>query len=221
MALVEQLWALGQSGGWVMSALALLSVSLYTYGFWVLFGARACQIEGASGTEWPLWIAFPRTAPEGFTRNVLTCVLSGGGNQVPPVVRQRFAEVRSATVGTLEQKIRLLDTLIAAAPLLGLLGTVLGLLATFTGLSDAHGGNESLDDVARGIRLALVTTASGLVIALPGLYLSMSIRRHHQRFSLQLQQLECAVLASLEQLGAAPPLDTPPGGTSIYRFPGA
>ncbi len=65
---------------------------------------------------------------------------------------------------------KLLETVVAVAPLLGLLGTVTGLIATFESL-DIGGGDGSLGatEAAGGIGEALVTTAAGMVVAIVAL----------------------------------------------------
>jgi biopolymer transport protein ExbB len=60
-----------------------------------------------------------------------------------------------------------LDTIITAAPLLGLLGTIFGIMQTFTALS--QGGVSDPAEVSRGIGLALTATAVGIAVALVGL----------------------------------------------------
>ena len=60
-----------------------------------------------------------------------------------------------------------LDTIITAAPLLGLLGTIFGIMQTFTALS--QGGVSDPAEVSRGIGLALTATAIGIAVALVGL----------------------------------------------------
>lgn len=60
-----------------------------------------------------------------------------------------------------------LDTIITGAPLLGLLGTILGIMQTFTALS--QGGISDPAEVSRGIGLALTATACGIATALLGL----------------------------------------------------
>ncbi|HLW25061.1 MAG TPA: MotA/TolQ/ExbB proton channel family protein [Steroidobacteraceae bacterium] len=60
-----------------------------------------------------------------------------------------------------------LDTIVTAAPLLGLLGTILGIMQTFTSLS--KGGISDPGEVSRGIGLALIATAIGIATALLGL----------------------------------------------------
>ena len=63
-----------------------------------------------------------------------------------------------------------LSAMIAAAPLLGLLGTVRGMVRTFESLS-LKAGEKSMEGLARGISEVLVTTESGLLVALPALLL--------------------------------------------------
>ncbi len=69
----------------------------------------------------------------------------------------------------------LLAALAGVAPLLGLLGTVAGMIDTFTAVSEGSG--QTAARVAEGISTALITTQVGLVIALPGLFGAVRIDR--------------------------------------------
>ncbi|WP_425038727.1 MotA/TolQ/ExbB proton channel family protein [Primorskyibacter sp. S187A] len=66
----------------------------------------------------------------------------------------------------LERGFRLLDTVAQLAPLLGLFGTVLGMISAFQSLQDA-GAQVDPSILAGGIWVALLTTAAGLVVAMP------------------------------------------------------
>ena len=70
---------------------------------------------------------------------------------------------------SLEKNLTMLGTIATISPLLGLLGTVVGMITAFTGLSEISGANPDL--LASGISQALITTAFGLLIAVPGLVL--------------------------------------------------
>lgn len=70
---------------------------------------------------------------------------------------------------SLEKNLTMLGTIASISPLLGLLGTVVGMITAFTGLSETSGANPDL--LASGISQALITTAFGLMIAVPGLVL--------------------------------------------------
>ena len=70
---------------------------------------------------------------------------------------------------SLERNLTMLGTIATISPLLGLLGTVVGMITAFTGLTETAGANPDL--LAAGISQALITTAFGLLIAVPGLVL--------------------------------------------------
>ena len=65
--------------------------------------------------------------------------------------------------------INLLNTIGSIAPMIGLLGTVVGMIGAFTVLQDSGMGGESSQKMAGNIGSALWTTASGLVVAIPTL----------------------------------------------------
>ncbi|MEM6838214.1 MAG: MotA/TolQ/ExbB proton channel family protein [Cyanobacteria bacterium P01_C01_bin.120] len=64
---------------------------------------------------------------------------------------------------------KVLETIVAVAPLLGLLGTVTGLIATFNNLNIGSGGGADTAAAAAGIGEALITTAAGMVVAIMAL----------------------------------------------------
>ena len=73
------------------------------------------------------------------------------------------------------------DTIITASPLLGLLGTVLGLIRSFASLNLGSVGSESALRVTGGISEALVSTAAGLVVALFALFFASMFRGFYRR----------------------------------------
>jgi biopolymer transport protein ExbB len=87
------------------------------------------------------------------------------------VTRGQLEDYSAALYIEVDKKISarlwILDTIITAAPLLGLLGTIFGIMQTFTALSE--GGVSDPAAVSRGIGLALTATAIGIAVALVGL----------------------------------------------------
>ncbi|MBN2524883.1 MAG: MotA/TolQ/ExbB proton channel family protein [Deltaproteobacteria bacterium] len=86
----------------------------------------------------------------------------------------------------------IIDTLVAAAPLLGLLGTVSGMIATFDGLTTMTLFSES-GGIAGGISEALTTTQAGLLVAIPAFFANRVIGRKAAK---QIQRLDAAQIAT-------------------------
>lgn len=80
-------------------------------------------------------------------------------------VRQAIENVGLIEMAGLERGLIWLATVSNVAPLLGFLGTVIGMIAAFAAIENA--GEVDAQLVAGGIKVALITTASGLVIAIP------------------------------------------------------
>ena len=86
-----------------------------------------------------------------------------------------------------------IGALISVAPLLGLLGTVIGMVSTFKSLAAGSGG-QSIEGLAGGISMALVTTETGLGIAIPALIILYYAQREFQENTLRLNQLESEIM---------------------------
>lgn len=81
-------------------------------------------------------------------------------------VRESLEEAGLAEVPRLEEKLNLLATIAQLAPLLGLLGTVLGFIQTFYAMQQ-KGFNAHVGDLSNGIWQALICAAAGLAVAIP------------------------------------------------------
>jgi len=81
-------------------------------------------------------------------------------------VRESLEEAGLMEVPRLEEKLNVLATLAQIAPLLGLLGTVLGFLQIFSELQ-ASGSQANMEQLAGGVWKALVSTAAGIAVAIP------------------------------------------------------
>jgi len=80
--------------------------------------------------------------------------------------KERISLVGSKELSNLEKGVGVLSLIAAIAPLLGLTGTVLGMIDSFRVIA-AHGSNAQIGLLAGGIWEALITTASGLLVAIP------------------------------------------------------
>lgn len=83
----------------------------------------------------------------------------------------------------------LVKTIVVLAPLIGLLGTVIGMIETFDALQNSAMFSQG-DSISGGISKALFTTELGLIVAVPGLILGRILDRQEQRFALEFEQIK-------------------------------
>jgi len=176
-----------------MVPLFALAVLLYAQAFQLVLYVRRTDLGGEDEAQWWDWVRTPARA-EGRVADVIRYTQSDVSSARQ--VRNRFDEVRLALVALIERRVRFVSSLVAAAPLMGLLGTVLGMLRTFYGIATSAGA-ETVGGVASGISEALVTTQTGLTVSLPGLFLVMLIQRRKHRLEANLARLESLTLSHL------------------------
>jgi biopolymer transport protein ExbB len=160
---MRALWELLGKGGPAMIAIVVLSVVLYSRCFKLLLSLRRSRANLKRVTS---------------TDDSILRVLIPDLRLMRKDVRDSFRQQRIA-----------LAAMIAAAPLLGLLGTVSGMVKTFETLS-ARAADKSMEGLARGISEVLVATESGLLVALPALLFVWLAHREVTRHVQQLNQLE-------------------------------
>ncbi|WP_027157691.1 MotA/TolQ/ExbB proton channel family protein [Methylobacter luteus] len=104
------------------------------------------------------------------TSSPLGCILAAGLaniNHGREVMKECIEEAGRQVVHDLDRFLNALGTIASIAPLLGLLGTVFGMIEVFSGIM-IHGVGDP-NALAGGISVALVTTAAGLTVAIPSL----------------------------------------------------
>jgi biopolymer transport protein ExbB len=99
----------------------------------------------------------------------------------PEEFRLALESEAQAEIPLLKRFNTVFDTIITLAPLLGLLGTVLGLIGSFASLDIGNVGGSQTSNVTGGISEALVSTATGLVVAIFTLLFSNTFRGLYQR----------------------------------------
>lgn len=174
------------SGGWAMIALAVAAMVIFGLGMNVLLKLQSKGFLSVSERKWRRWIDHPeqRKGPVGEILNFVT-----GGTSMKDTATL-FQELRTTEIAPFARDLRLMRIAVSVAPLLGLLGTVTGMLSTFGALSTGSGGDKTMGMVASGISEALVTTETGLIIALPGLFFQYHLTRKHERYKAFLAQLQ-------------------------------
>jgi len=163
-----------REGGLTLWALLALAVMIYAllYSVWRHLGTTKRSVSGrrwSGGTALSGALPWQKTTPS------------------PREIERRFATFELDEMAWVERRIPFLAVLIGAAPLLGLLGTVAGMLATFSGMA-AAGRTAPIDSISSGISKALVTTQAGLVIAVPAAFLLALLKRQAETTHLEMQR---------------------------------
>ena len=117
-------------------------------------------------------------------------------------LRQTLENAGREAVHRLERYLNALATIASAAPLLGLLGTVIGMIEIFGSQSPASGTNPQ--QLAHGISVALYNTAFGLIIAIPTLMFYRYFRGRVDAFQLSMELAADRLVTHLLKLASRP-----------------
>ena len=206
---LPSLWDLTVSGGPLMIPLFLCSILALAYAIERAFSTR----EGALGSE-----VFARTLVEtvkqgGPAQGVMLCDatrtplarimrLALEHAAAPRAEREKRVEDAASTeVRRLQARLRPLHLIYLVAPLLGLLGTVWGMILAFATIATRDGlGKPGL--LAEGVYQALVTTAAGLVIAIPTVVVLTWLRGRVERFARRTEEVYSELDRGLPTVGA-------------------
>ncbi|MFC7338332.1 MotA/TolQ/ExbB proton channel family protein [Haloferula chungangensis] len=163
-----------REGGITLGALLVLAVMIYSliYGVWQ--HGKQARAKVAAG-EWNKRGQVGGAMP--WER----------GNRDNREIERSFATFELDEMAWIERRLPFLGVLIAAAPLLGLLGTVAGMLVTFGGMASGA-GSAPIDVISGGISKALVTTQAGLVVAVPAAFIFALLKRQTESTHLELQR---------------------------------
>ena len=182
----EQASAIWMAGGWCMPGLAAIALVMFALGMHVHLELGGRRFRSVPEKTWRRWIDRPveRKGPIGD----LLDFVAGATSLKEMAVS--FQELRTSELAPFDRDLRIMRVCVGAAPLVGLLGTVTGMLTTFNALATGSGGEKTMGLIAAGISEALITTETGLVIALPGLFFQYQLARKHERYKAFLAHLE-------------------------------
>ena len=169
------MWELVKAGGWPMVPLLLLGVlalAIVLERFWSL--RRNEVLPPGLGQEVRNWAArgkLDASHIESLRANsplgALLAAALEARNRPRDQIRERIEDTGRHLVHRMGRYLNALGTIASAGPLLGLLGTVIGMIQMFLGILD-HGVGD-VNQLAGGIGKALVCTATGMIVAIPAL----------------------------------------------------
>ncbi len=206
-ALYSNLELFMERGGpvmWPLLALSILSVTLTVERawFWHRMSARGTRVRlralvnalRMNDAETVVLLAKEDDGPYAAVAADLACDGPSDAIAIAAVERQR---------PRLERFLNVQSTIVTAAPMLGILGTVSGIIRSF----ELLGGKDTLSDprlVSAGIAEALVATASGLVVALVSLFPYMYFRGHSDKAIGIMEGLIASAKLGVEKQGGDP-----------------
>jgi len=172
-----------KSGGWMMLPIILCSIAsmaITIERFWSLQRKKVLPPDLVPYV-WRLYREQKMTATalkQLKSSSPLGCILAAGlinSHHGRKFMKESIEETGRKVIHDLERYLNTLGTIAAVSPLLGLLGTVFGMIDIFASLM-AHGSGDP-NMLAGGISVALITTAAGLTVAIP----SLIFHRHFER----------------------------------------
>ncbi len=190
---IAQLTHLWVAGGWLM--IPLLFIAFFIYGaalqLVVYFSKRG--FRRVPQKEWERWTLNPEEG-RGEVGEIVRYTQDEARSK--DEIQDRFSEIVSAKLPEIDRRLVFMNVMVAAAPLLGLLGTVLGMISTFDGISG--GGAKTADLIASGISQALITTEMGLLVAIPGYALAYLVKARRDEYEAFLAKLESFALLTFD-----------------------
>lgn len=183
-------------GGVLMVPLTLLALTIYWNAFKLFYFFSEHRFYRISRDHMIEYVFNPILV-SGELRGVLDYTQNADIETVSQV-KNRFSEVINSYLSEIDSKRSYLLILITTAPLMGLLGTVMGMLTTFSGLA-VTGGGSTVDQIAAGISEALITTQTGLIIAIPAYVMATLIQKRRNEMEACLTTMEALTVQLYEK----------------------
>jgi len=193
------------AGGWVMwpiLALSAIAIAIIIERFWTL--RRQAVIPSGLGQEVQAWAANRQLDPAHIDvlrdNSPLGELLAAGldvRHRPREQIKERIEDTGRHVIHQLERFLNTLGTIAGVAPLLGLLGTVTGMIRMFLGVLEYGVGDASR--LAGGIGEALVSTAAGLVVAIPALAFYRYFRGRVSEYVIDMEKQAMVLIDTLDQ----------------------
>jgi biopolymer transport protein ExbB len=203
------MWEIVRAGGWMMGPIILFSViaaAITLERMWTLqdrrvlppdLTKRVWQLVEANQVNDKVIEALEQNSPLG---KVLAAGLANR-HRSREALMERLEDTGRHVVHELERFINTLGTIAGVSPLLGLLGTVGGIIKAFNAISAGGMGDPRM--LSGGIAQALITTAAGLCVAIPALIAYRYLRGRVDRIVIEMEKDAIELADALEAASAA------------------
>ena len=171
IAHVQDALSVGGPALWVIFGISIVLVTVGLWKFWHLIKLGAWNKKQADEIL-KLWLEKKVEPVDANQQNIRAKILGqtilaiSDKNYTKEMVREECVRLANNDLKEARRGLRVIDLIITIAPLVGLLGTVLGMIEAFQALQDS-GAQADPSALAGGIWEALLTTAAGMGIAIP------------------------------------------------------
>ncbi len=188
------MWEMIKAGGWLMLPIIVASILALAISLERLWSLRMARVAPPDllARVWK-WIKANQLDAARLKElredSPLGEILAAGllnSKHGREIMKESIEEAGSHVVHDLEKYLSLLGTVALISPLLGLLGTVIGIIEAFMAVTASGIGDPTM--LAGGISKALITTASGLVVAIPAMVVHRHLVRHISTITVEMEQ---------------------------------
>src|SRR6056297_1752335 len=192
------------AGGWLIAPIVLcsvLSVTIILNRMWMLRRQRVMPVGVSEKVSaWARQRELDRKHIESLRRSspmgrVLAAALDNR-DRAREVVKEAVEDTGRHVVHELERFLNTLGTIAGISPLLGLLGTVIGMIKVFSAIMESGVGDPA--PLAGGISEALITTAAGLTVAIPTFFFYRYFRGKVRAYVIAMEQKALELIVTIE-----------------------
>jgi biopolymer transport protein ExbB len=193
------------AGGWLMAPILLcstLSVTIIIERFWSLRQVKVVpdgvleKVEGWAAHQKLDVKHLNQLRSDSALGRVLAAAISNR-HRPRDLIKEAVEDTGRHVVHELERFLNTLGTIAGIAPLLGLLGTVIGMIKVFSAIM-VHGvGNAN--ELAGGISEALITTAAGLTVAIPSYFFYRYFRGMVAEYVISMEEQAISLIEAIER----------------------
>jgi len=192
------MWELFLAGGPVMWPILLLSVAavaIIIERIWALQPAKVLPPQLLASVATADGATIAATASQSPLGRVVTAALANQ-HRSRELLKEAVEDTGRHVAHELERYLNLLGTIAAVSPLLGLLGTVIGIISAFSAIT--HTGIGDPKALSGGIGQALVSTAGGLFVAIPSLMGYRYLRGHVDGLVIEMEKVALGLIARID-----------------------
>jgi len=206
------------AGGWLMVPIILCSILALTIIAERLWALRRSQVVpdgvGQQVEDWAARHELDRRHIEqlrsGSSLGRVLAAALVNRHRPRELIKEAVEDTGRHVIYRLERFLNTLGTIAGISPLLGLLGTVIGMIKVFSSILEHGVGNANV--LAGGISEALITTAAGLTVAIPSFFFYRYFKGRVEEYVVSMEEQAINLIEAIERANVAQLRSAVPGG---------